>query len=78
MGKSKHVGNKHLYIGTSKNPKRMDTIVEDLDSYIWKKDNKRLHEKIKEARKEVKENDIKLQSFSYTIYCSGKGGRRNI
>ena len=79
MGKSKHVGNKHLYIGTSKNPKRMDTIVENVDTYIWKKDDKRLHDQLKEERKnkeEVKESDMKLQSFSYTLYCNGRGGRR--
>lgn len=69
MGKSKHVGNKHLYIGTSKIPKKIEDIPEDIDKHIWKKPEK---------KEEVDKSEFKLQSFSYTIYCSGKGGRRNI
>ena len=34
MGKSKHVGNKHLYIGTSKIPKKIEDIPEDIDKHI--------------------------------------------
>ena len=71
MGKSKHVGNKHLYIGTSKIPKKIEDIPEDIDKYIWKKPEKKVDNNIDESK-------FKLQSFSYTIYCSGKGGRRNI
>lgn len=71
MGKSKHVGNKHLYIGTSKIPKKIEDIPEDIDKHIWKKSEKKIDNNIDES-------EFKLQSFSYTIYCSGKGGRRNI
>ena len=71
MGKSKHVGNKHLYIGTSKIPKKIEDIPEDIDKHIWKKPEKKMDNNINES-------EFKLQSFSYTIYCSGKGGRRNI
>ena len=71
MGKSKHVGNKHLYIGTSKIPKKIEDITEDIDKNIWKKPEKKVDNNIDES-------EFKLQSFSYTIYCSGKGGRRNI
>ena len=71
MGKSKHVGNKHLYIGTSKIPKKIEDIPEDIDKHIWKKSEKKVDNNIDES-------EFKLQSFSYTIYCSGKGGRRNI
>lgn len=71
MGKSKHVGNKHLYIGTSKIPKKIEDIPEDIDKHIWKKLEKKVDNNIDES-------EFKLQSFSYTIYCSGKGGRRNI
>ena len=71
MGKSKHVGNKHLYIGTSKIPKKIEDIPEDIDKHIWKKLEKKVDNNIDESK-------FKLQSFSYTIYCSGKGGRRNI
>lgn len=71
MGKSKHVGNKHLYIGTSKIPKKIEDITEDIDKHIWNKPEKKVDNNIDESK-------FKLQSFSYTIYCSGKGGRRNI
>ena len=71
MGKSKHVGNKHLYIGTSKIPKKIEDIPENIDKHIWKKLEKKVDNNIDES-------EFKLQSFSYTIYCSGKGGRRNI
>lgn len=71
MGKSKHVGNKHLYIGTSKIPKKIKDIPEDIDKHIWKKLEKKVDNNIDES-------EFKLQSFSYTIHCSGRGGRRNI
>lgn len=57
MGKSKHVGNKHLYIGTSKNPKRMDMVPETIDNNIWKKEDK---------------GTYNLMSFSYTIFAKGR------
>lgn len=65
MGKSKHVGNKHLYIGTSKIPKRIENIPEDIDKHIWKKPEKKVDNNIDESK-------FKLQSFSYTLYCSGR------
>lgn len=85
MGKSKHVGNKHLYLGTSKDPKRMDMYLDDVvtnDSNVWKKDDKALLKRIQDARKIMKEKDIlndskkeatyNLQSFSYTIFAKGR------
>lgn len=85
MGKSKHVGNKHLYIGTSKNPKRMDTVSECDEPYIWKRDDSVLLNRLEEARKVMKEKDIlkeskskytyELQSFSYTIFAKGRQGK---
>lgn len=88
MGKSKHVGNKHLYLGTSKDPKRMDMYLDDVvtnDSNVWKKDDKALLKRIQDARKIIKEKDIlnnnnnnkkettyNLQSFSYTIFAKGR------
>lgn len=65
MGKSKHVSNKHLYIGTSKNPKRMNTILEDTDKNIWKKSNEKIDSGI-----------YNLQSVSYTLFCEGRKGKR--
>lgn len=64
MGKSKHVGNKHLYIGTSKNPKRMDTILEDTDKNIWKKSNDK-----------IDNGTYNIQSVSYTLFCEGIKGK---
>ncbi len=85
MGKSKHVGNKHLYLGTSKNPKRMDMYLDDVvtgNSNVWKKDDKALLKRINEVRKNMKEKDIleeskkeatyNLPSFSYTIFAKGR------
>ena len=49
MGKSKHVGNKHLYIGTSKIPKKIEDIPEDIDKHIWKKPEKKVDNNIDES-----------------------------
>lgn len=72
MGKSKTVGNKYLYIGTSKNPKHINDISENIDNNIWKRD-KNIINNTRDFNKPIyKKDSYNIQSFSYTLSVGRK------